>query len=69
MNDRVTIHDARMAGYCALGAKTWFEAHGLDFRDFLTNGMSMDKARELAATDAIAEHILTVRQERELDPE
>ena len=25
--------------HCSSGARRWFEAHGLDFRDFLKNGI------------------------------
>lgn len=36
--------DIRNAGlwYCANGSKTFFERHGLSFRDFLNNGIGFD---------------------------
>lgn len=45
----VRITDVRRH-HCVAGARRWFEANGLDFRDFLVNGIS---ARTLAAVDAL----------------
>ena len=30
-------------GFCASGMRTWFEANGLDYRDFLRNGIPASK--------------------------
>ena len=39
-------------GFCRSGARDWFRAHGLDWRDFVAHGIDADK---LAATgDALA---------------
>jgi arsenate reductase-like glutaredoxin family protein len=46
----VTISDVRAAGICASGARRWFEAYGLDFRDFVKNGI--DAELLLATGDA-----------------
>lgn len=36
----ITVDDVRRAGHCiARGARPWFAAHGLDFRDFMKNGI------------------------------
>lgn len=35
---RVTISDMRKF-YCVKGIKSWFEHQGLDFKDFLANGI------------------------------
>lgn len=43
----ITIDDIRKVGICASGTRRWFEAQGLDFRDFMQNGIS---ASVLAAT-------------------
>lgn len=40
---RISIDDVRKAGYCVRGAKTWFEDHGMDFRDFLVRGIDQDE--------------------------
>ena len=42
MNDRITIQDIRDAAYCTRGAKRWFDEHGLDFRQFLKEGLPED---------------------------
>lgn len=46
MSRIVTITDVRRAGYCAPGIRTWFESMGLDFRDFLKNGIDIERLRE-----------------------
>lgn len=56
----ITITDVRAAGHCARGAKAWFEYYGLDFRDFLKNGI--DDEVFLATGDAHAIEI--VRRKR-----
>jgi hypothetical protein len=64
MTDRITIDDVRKAGHCALGARRWFESHGLDFRDFLKNGIETE--RLLATGDGHAADM--VRRKRETSP-
>lgn len=53
----ITIDDIRKAGHCAAGAKTWFAAHGLDFRDFLTSGIPASTL--LATGDGLAEQVVS----------
>lgn len=43
---KITMTDITRAGHCGRGTKTWFANQGLDFRDFLKNGIT---ARKLAA--------------------
>jgi hypothetical protein len=50
----ITVTDARRAGYCARGLKSWFEGHGLDFAAFLKSGI---KAADLPE-DAFAENVI-----------
>jgi len=49
----ITMNDVSKAGHCAKGARAWFRRHGLDFRDFLKNGISaqdfIDKGDALSA--------------------
>ena len=59
----ITINDVRASGHCARGARVWFEAHGLDFRDFLKNGIGEDKL--LATGDAMAIEVVMRKRERE----
>lgn len=39
----VTIQDIIDAGFCARGARAWAREHHYDFRDFLINGMPVEK--------------------------
>ena len=38
----ITVDDVQKAGHCARGARRWFEAHGLDFKSFLKNGIDAE---------------------------
>ncbi len=59
---RITIKDVRGAGYCASGARRWFEGYGFDFREFLANGI--DEKTFLATDDALAQRVVAVKRER-----
>ena len=63
----VTVEDLRYlrqhdtAGFCIPGLKKWAESHGLDFKDFVRNGI---KASQLLATgDGLAEMIIARMKE------
>jgi len=59
----VRVSDLKKVGYCARGARRWFEARGFDFRDFLANGIA---ARTLVETgDALALRVVRLKIERE----
>lgn len=45
----VRIKHIRQANYCASGTRAWFERYGLDYTDFLKNGI--DAERILAVGD------------------
>lgn len=60
----ITIDDIRKAGHCARGAKNWFDQQGLDFRDFLKNGITATQM--LATGDAQGEQVVVRKIEREL---
>lgn len=62
-NIRITINDIRAAGHCTKGARRWFENYGLDFRDFLKNGIS--GADFLATGDGLAAQVFQRKIERE----
>lgn len=36
---------AGRVGYCASGSRQWWAAHGLDWGDFLTNGIDAERLR------------------------
>lgn len=58
----IVYDDIAKAGYCASGARRWFEAHGLDFKDFIENGIDADVL--LATGDAMAERVVALKRER-----
>lgn len=58
----VTMTDAQRAGYCAKGTKGWFKVHGLDFRDFLKNGI--DEATFLATGCGHAKRVVEMKRAR-----
>lgn len=60
---RITIKDVRGAGYCASGARRWFEGYGFDFRDFLANGIAEETF--LATGDALAQRVVDVKRARD----
>lgn len=53
---RITITDIRRAGHCAAGAREWFEAHGIDFRAFLKDGVPVDQLKALH--DGFADQVI-----------
>ena len=60
----ITFNDLAKAGYCASGARRWFEANNLDFRAFIANGIP---AADLLATgDAMAERVVALKLQRDL---
>lgn len=56
MTERVTIDDVRRARHCVKGARKWFEAHGMDFRKFIQEGIPVDEFLEKG--DALAEDVV-----------
>lgn len=47
----ITMKDVRAAHHCSAGARAWFKLHGLDWSDFLRNGIAASKM--LATNDAL----------------
>lgn len=60
--DRITITDVRRAGHCAAGVRVWFEGHGLDFRTFLKDGISVEDL--LSMKDGVADEVVRLTRER-----
>lgn len=53
--------DIRRAGYCARGARRWFESHNIDFRKFIREGIP---ASDLVATgDAQALRVVKLAED------
>lgn len=43
----VRVRHIRQAGYCASGTRAWFERHGLNYMDFLKNGIAAEQITAL----------------------
>ena len=57
---KVYMHHIRKAGMCSGGTREFFMAHGLNWSEFLTQGIDIEK---LAATkDAMALQVCAVAQ-------
>jgi hypothetical protein len=59
----VTITDVRKAGYCVRGIRTWARTNGLDFNDFVKNGIEHERLAALG--DAMADRVIALKLERE----
>ena len=60
---RVTLQDLRASRLCFQGARPWFQRHGLDWQDFLKDGLD---AEILVATgDALALRVIAIAKARE----
>jgi len=60
---QVTIQDLRASRLCFQGARPWFRRHGLDWQQFLKDGLD---AETLAATgDALALRVIAIAEARE----
>lgn len=58
----VKISDVRATGHCVLGIRRWFDSVGLDFQDFMQNGI--EEERLLATGDGLAKRVVTSIQAR-----
>lgn len=58
----VTVHDCRKLGYCMKQVRPWFGVVGLDFRDFVKNGIPASKL--LATDDAYATRVVEQARKR-----
>lgn len=59
-DDVVTIADVRKAGYCVKGSREAARLRGIDFRDFLKNGIPVKDLED--KDDAMIQHILRVKR-------
>lgn len=41
----LTAADLKSYGYCVSGQRGWFQAHGIDFKNFVRNGMKIGEAK------------------------
>jgi len=47
----ILVTDLRPLGYCLSGARLFFKKHGLDFRDFVRNGIDAQKLKRTTNND------------------
>jgi len=59
----VTMKDIRAANMCSNGPRQFFKRHGLDWSDFLSNGIPASKL--LATGDAMARQVVEVARGRQ----
>jgi hypothetical protein len=53
---RVYVRHVRQCGFCLSGVRKWAELHGLDYRDFLSNGIPVSQILQIQ--DAYAKQII-----------
>jgi len=58
----VTVQDARAVGYCRRGSHTFSEMYGLDWMDYLHNGIPASKLRSL--NDALVNKVIEQARKR-----
>lgn len=61
----ITINHIRAYGYCAKGAREFFNAHHLSWHDFLTNGIEAETL--LATGDTLAIDLINNIKNKEVD--
>ena len=45
---KITVRDALRAGICVRGQKRFFASHGLDFQQFVKQGLEADSLKHIA---------------------
>lgn len=58
----VLVQDAATVRYCHRGVRAFFARHGLDWSDFVKNGIEADKLR--ATNDAMAMRLVKAAEAR-----
>ena len=59
----ITVQDAAHAGYCVKGQREFMKKNGIEWRDYVRNGLPVEVAREL--TPGQTAQILKVRRSRD----
>jgi LPS sulfotransferase NodH len=60
----VRFEDIRALGYCSRGARAWFAQHGLDYLDFVRQGLPAERLAALG--DALADAAVAQAVKREV---
>lgn len=58
----ITMDDIMRAGHCAMGARSWFRRHGLDFNGFMQHGIAASEFLEKG--DCLAEQVVDATLKR-----
>jgi len=59
---RITMRDIRAAKMCSRGARQFFDRHGLDWGDFVRNGVLIEIIEKI--DDAMAQQVVGVAREQ-----
>lgn len=59
----ITMRDIRAACMCSRGTRAFFERHGIDWAEFLRNGVPAEKLESTG--DAMAMHVVEVARGRQ----
>ena len=59
---RITMRDIRAAKMCSRGARQFFDRHGLDWGDFVRNGVLIEVIEKI--DDAMAQQVVGVAREQ-----
>jgi len=62
---RVTMADVRACGFCVRGAREWFRRQGVDFAEFLSQGITVTFMEETG--DELALRVAAVVRARSAD--
>lgn len=57
------MSDALKAGHCVRGVRAWFTERGWNFRDFVKNGIALERVAELK--DGYGDQIIARKRARE----
>lgn len=60
---KITIDDFRRAGICPR-ARHWFARHGLDWRDFIRNGIALEALRNTGDHQTTIDKLERIARER-----
>lgn len=61
---RVTIQDCRQLQYCSGGIRDFFSQHGLNYTEFLSQGIPAEKLLEASDNSELAKKAVEVAYER-----
>ena len=62
MTGRVTARDVLDSGYCVKGLRTMLESHGVDFHEFVRDGIPIDDLSGM--DDAIVQRVVETARRR-----